>query len=216
MEKILLGGGGSERDERPIFELFASWVGASGSVLHLPIASGNAGKANFDWISSVLNPLGVHRIEMWTTLVNRSPAEIEKYKAIFIGGGNTYSLLQQLRVAGFGEAIRDFASRGGVSYGGSAGAIVLGRDISTCSYLDENTVGLTDIYGLDLLDGDSIWCHYQPTNDTLIRAHVKRRSSPTIALAETTGIWVRGHREYTPLGSGAVYRFTIDGKRRLS
>lgn len=213
--KVLLGGGGSEEDERPIFEIFASWVGASGSVLYLPIASEHAGKPHFDWLSSVLNPLGVHQVEMWTNLADHSLAEIDKYKAIFIGGGSTYNLLHQLRASGFDEAVRDFVRCGRVIYGGSAGAIALGRDISTCSHLDENSVGITNTLGLDLLDGDSVWCHYQPADDTLICAYVEHTNSSTIALAETTGVWVRGHREYIPLDSGVIYRFTTKGKHRL-
>jgi len=213
--KVLLGGGGSTEDEYPIFELFASWVDGSDSVLYLPIASSHVDRTYFDWISSVFNPLGIHRIEMWTNLAGRTPMEINKYRAIFIGGGNTFSLLHQLQVAGFDEAIRNFVNRGGVIYGGSAGAIALGRDISTCSHLDENSVGITNTLGLDLLDGDSVWCHYQPADDTLICAYVERTNSSTIALAETTGVWVRGHREYIPLGSGVIYRFTTKGKHRL-
>ena len=54
-----------------------------------------------------------------------------------------------------------FALRGGVVYGGSAGAIVLGANISTCAHMDHNDVGITDMHGLDLLDGHAVWCHYQ-------------------------------------------------------
>jgi dipeptidase E len=213
--RILLGGGGSAEDERPIFELFASWVGTPGSVLYLPIASGGAYEAHFDWISSALNPLGVHHVEMWTTLTGRDPAEIDRYEAIFIGGGNTFSLLNQLRTAGFEKAIGRFASRGGVIYGGSAGAIVLGRDISTCSHLDENAVGLTNTLGLDLLGGDSVWCHYHLADDALIHSHVERTNSPTLALSETSGLWARRHQEHITLGSGIVYRFTAAGKHAV-
>ena len=73
--RILLGGGGSAEDERAILERFASWVGAAGSVLYLPVAADHVDSGYFEWISSALNPLGVHHIDMWTTLVGRSPAE---------------------------------------------------------------------------------------------------------------------------------------------
>ena len=76
--KILLGGGGSAEDERPIMELFASWVGASGSVLYLPIALGESGQGYarcLTWLSSVLNPLGVHQIEL--SMLDRDPQNAE-------------------------------------------------------------------------------------------------------------------------------------------
>jgi dipeptidase E len=213
MNRILLGGGGSAEDERPVLECFASWVGGAGPVLYLPIAASDAGEAHFAWVSSVLNPLGVWRIEMWASLAGHAPAELDGYGAVFIGGGNTYSLLHQLRTTGFDEAIGDFARRGGVVYGGSAGAIVMGWDIGTCAHLDTNEVGLTDTSGLDLLGGDSVWCHYRPADDGLIHSYVERTGSPALALAETAGVWARGPGEYVPLGSGAVCRFTVGGKR---
>ncbi len=212
--RILLGGGGSEVDERPIFEVFAAWV-STGCVLYLPIASEPIRQSNLDWISAALNPLGIQRIEMWATLAGHAPEEVHPYQAIFIGGGNTYHLLDQLRSSGFDHSLQVFAARGGVIYGGSAGAIVLGRDISTCAHLDENTVSLADPSGLDLLNGDSVWCHYHSADDRLVQAHVERTQSPTIALAETRGVWFRGSGEYLPLGSGNLYRFTIDGKHAL-
>jgi dipeptidase E len=206
--RILLGGGGSAEDERPIFERFAAWVGASGAVLYLPIASTHAGEVYLNWISAALNPLDVRHIDMWTSLTGHAPVALDSYAALFIGGGNTYYLLHQLRISGLDQAIRDFARRDGVVYGGSAGAIVMGQDISPCAHLDENTVGLGDTSGLDLLHGDSVWCHYQQKHDARIRAYVERTHSASIALAETSGVWVRGPQMYTPLGSGSIYCFT--------
>jgi dipeptidase E len=213
--RILLGGGGSEEDERPIFELFASWVGA-GAVLYLPIAAEQASQRHLDWVSSALHPLGVTRIEMWATLNGRSPMEVHRFQAVFIGGGNTYALLHQLRASGFDQSLRDFVGRGGILYGGSAGAIVQGWDIATCAHLDQNTTGEPDSAGLDLLHGDSVWCHYQPVDDPLIRAYVERTHSITLALSETSGVWVRGRQDYRRLGAGDVYRFTPKGKHALS
>ena len=48
--------------------------------------------------------------------------------------------------------------------GGSAGAIIFGRDLEACRLDDANEVNLTDIDGFDVLDGISILCHY--TNRT--------------------------------------------------
>lgn len=94
-------------------------------------AVADAGQAQFDWISSALGPLGVGNIEMWTNLQDHDPREIFDYTGIFIGGGNTYHLLKQLQMSGFMETICEFATGGGVLYGGSAGAIIMGRDIDT-------------------------------------------------------------------------------------
>ena len=206
--RILLGGGGSAIDEHAILELFASWVGLTGPVLYLPIADPDAGRAHDEWIRATLNPFGVFDIETWYTLEGRSPGEIERYAGIFIGGGNTYYLLHQLRTADFAGAIIKYASNGRVLYGGSAGAIILGRDIGTCAHQDENSVGLCDTTGLDLAHGHAIWCHYQPSEKTLARAYVTATQVATIALPESAGVWLRGPGHFKLLGTGSVLRFT--------
>jgi dipeptidase E len=209
--RILLGGGGSAVDERAILERFASWVGLTEPVLYLPIATPNAGRTHDDWIRSALNPFGVSNIETWYTLEGHNPGEIEFYAGIFIGGGNSYYLLHQLRTADFAGAIVEYASNGRVLYGGSAGAIVLGRDIGTCAHQDENSVALCDNTGLNLAHGHAIWCHYQPAEDPLVRAYITATHVPTIALAETAGVWVQGPGRLVPLGTGCVLRFTPTG-----
>ena len=198
--RILLGGGGSAEDERPILERFAAWVGA-GRVLYLPIAAEQPGSAHLAWVTSVLTPLGVRQIEMWTTLAGHQPAELGSYTGIFMGGGNTYWLLHQLRAGGFGDPIRQYALQGGVVYGGSAGAIVLGANISTCAHMDHNDVGMTDMHGLDLLDGHAVWCHYRASDYPLCQAFIMRTRNSTFLLAETSGVWRRGPDDYVVLGA---------------
>lgn len=205
--RILLGGGGSAEDERLILERFAGWVNG-GSVLYLPIAAKEAGAPHLDWLTSVLRPLGVGAIEMWTELAGREPAALDGHTAIFIGGGNTYWLLHQVRSAGFEQPLRRFAERGGIVYGGSAGAILLGADIGTCAHMDENEVGLSDTRGLDLAGGRAIWCHYQPDDWPLCASFVRRRALRTLLLAETSGLWVRGPADFEGVGDGPVVEIT--------
>ena len=198
--RILLGGGGSAEDERPILARFVTWVSA-GRVLYLPIAAEQPGSAHLAWVTSVLTPLGVQQIDMWTTLNGHQPAKLGAYAGIFIGGGNTYWLLHQLRAGGFDNAIRRYAQEGGVVYGGSAGAIVLGANISTGAHMDHNDVGLTDMRGLDLLDGHAVWCHFQPSDYPLCQAFIMRTRIATFLLAETSGVWRRGPEDYVSLGA---------------
>lgn len=85
--RILLGGGGSADDEHPIFERFAAWIG-DGRVLYLPIAADQPGSTHLAWVVSILTPLGVHHVDMWTSLAGHQAAELATYAGIFIGGGN--------------------------------------------------------------------------------------------------------------------------------
>jgi dipeptidase E len=102
--------------------------------------------------------------------------------------------------------LRRFIERGGIVYGGSAGAIILGRDIMTAAHLDVNEVGLQDTAGLDLLNGYSVWCHYQPTDDARIHAYIARSTFPLIALSEQAGVLVEDGR-VVALGTGPTVVF---------
>lgn len=203
--RILLGGGGSAADERPLLEQFASWLNPQEPLLYLPLAMPGAGPAQFSWINTALEPFGIKHITMWTALDRHQPQELEAYAAIFIGGGNTYHLLDQLRSARFLPALRAYAQAGGILYGGSAGAILLGRDIDTCAHMDQNIPGIKDTAGLDLVHGRAIWCHYTPAADPMVAEYMARKRIPVIALAETAGLWVRGPGDIISLGTEAVY-----------
>lgn len=132
---------------------------------------------------------------------------------IVLGGGNTYHLLHQLRTSGFAGAIAQFAAEGRPLYGGSAGGIALGRNIGTCAHMDENAVGLKDRAGLDLIHGHAVWCHYRSADDPLLHAYVAETQISTIALAETSGLWVRGPGRLQPLGTSPVLCFTPTGRQ---
>lgn len=205
--RILLGGGGSAEEERPILDRFAAWVGG-GSVLYLPIAADQPGAAHWAWLASVLHPRGVQTIDMWTELSGRDPAALDGYAAIFIGGGNTYWLLHQVRSAGFEQPLRRFAQRGGIVYGGSAGAILLGADIGTCAHMDENHIGIHDTRGLNLVGGRAVWCHYQPSDWPLCTSFVRRCGLVTLLLAEASGLWVRSPADYLAIGFEPVIELT--------
>ena len=48
----------------------------------------------------------------------------------------------------------------GVVYGGSAGAIIFGKDLDSCKMDDKNEVGLIDINGFNMINDYSLLCHY--------------------------------------------------------
>ena len=55
---------------------------------------------------------------------------------VYIAGGYTYYLLEQIRSTGFDTVLTDFVRRGGMYVGASAGALIAGPDIEPCSRLD--------------------------------------------------------------------------------
>jgi dipeptidase E len=149
---------------------------------------------------------------MWTDVANRTDANLQPYAGVYIGGGNTFKLLHTLKSTGFMGVLRRFIERGGIVYGGSAGANILGRDIMTAAHLDVNEVGLQDTEGLNLLDDYSVSCHYQPADDTRIHAYIARSSFSVIALSERSGVFVR-NRRVMALGSEPTIVFQADSRQ---
>ena len=192
-KRLILAGGGDAEDSRPLDELFAAWTGRGGRMLYVPVAMDERVRSYsscYEWVSSVFAPLGVGEIEMWTELPGGNYSDLARFDSVYIGGGNTYDLLHAMRSSGFDEALVRFSDRGGAVYGGSAGAAVLGRDISTVASMDTNGVGLIDTRGLDLAGGYSVWVHYGAWYDHRIRRYVAEREQLVLALPERAGVSV--------------------------
>ena len=86
------------------------------------------------------------------------------YSAIFIGGGNTYKLLKGIKDSRVFGKLKEFISNDGIVFGGSAGAIIFGKDLDACKLDDTNYVNLEDTEGFDVLNGISLLCHYTNRN----------------------------------------------------
>lgn len=92
------------------------------------------------------------------TLTGKSKEEVKEMlnntDFVFVSGGNTFFLLQQMRKSGFSHLIADAVKRGVIYGGSSAGSIVAGPDISLTVGLDDPTFApeLTDYQGLGLVD----------------------------------------------------------------
>jgi dipeptidase E len=73
---------------------------------------------------------------------------------IYITGGNTFYLLQELRRAGADKLIVDEINKGKLYIGESAGAIIMAKDIEYSSAMDDKTKApeLKDSAGLGLVD----------------------------------------------------------------
>ena len=97
--RLILAGGGDAPDSHPLDALFAGWIGPGGRLLYLPVATGNPAGYRDDlvWVSAIFRPLGVGAIEMWTTLAGRDAGHLTNFDGIYIGGGNTFHLLDLLR-----------------------------------------------------------------------------------------------------------------------
>jgi dipeptidase E len=214
--KIVLAGGGSEKDSRLLDEVFASWLAPDQKILYLPLAL--RGIRPFDeclkWIRATFLPLNFTNIEMWTDFSGHQADELIKFRAIYIGGGNTYSLLAQFLESRFDRHLIEYVSHGGIIYGGSAGAALLGKDIRTADHIDHNNVGLTETKGLNLIKNHAVWVHYQPQEDDLIYEFQSKYDQSVLAISERTGVVLDNSGIYS-VGFESAYQFDGKGKRKI-
>lgn len=208
--RVAFGGGGEAEDERRVLDLFGSWVG-DGRLLYVPIAMAPPYEACLEWVTAALDSSGIANIAMATSS-EQVVSELPRSDAVFIGGGNTYSLLHALRANEADRLLRRTAEGGCPVYGGSAGAILLGRDIDTSKHADPNDVGLTDTSGLDLALGYAVWCHHVRGDDSRIRDFVAATSHEVIAIPERGGL-ARIGDTISVVGPGPAKVFGPSGSR---
>jgi dipeptidase E len=127
---------------------------------------------------------------------DREPlATLAAAEALFMGGGNTYALLQRLRAAGLLEAIRSRVAAGMPYLGASAGSNVAGPTILTTN--DWNVMALDRFDALGLVgfninphyrETDPVMAPYSETRDDRIREYHVANTNPVLGLEE--GAWV--------------------------
>lgn len=93
--------------------------------------------------------------------------DIDNYDVIYVCGGNTFYLLNEIRQTKFDQKIIDFINQGGLYVGVSAGSIIVCPDISIAAPFDPNDIGLQDTTGLKIID-KVITPHYQNKEKQII------------------------------------------------
>ncbi|MFZ3579755.1 Type 1 glutamine amidotransferase-like domain-containing protein [Virgibacillus sp. DJP39] len=217
MGKLILAGGGDAEQSLSIDKEFASLIDKEKPLLYIPIAMDTNSipyDSCFNWINGVFNPLGIEDITMWTEseLNNKSVEALMPFSAVYIGGGNTFSLLNDFNETFFTNVLKEYLAKGGTIYGGSAGAIIFGENIRTCSHVDSNHAGLKEFYGLGLVKNYSIWCHYKVENDTLISDYISHYKNPVISLPEETALFI-DDEVIKVIGTQPAYLFGEENKK---
>ncbi len=190
MKNIFLAGGGSERDSWEIDKKFVETLDRAKPLVYIPNAAGESEyPACLEWFKSAMAPLGVGDIGMWDNLNPRR--SIDEISGIYLGGGGTGKLLEELRDSGFAEYLVKAAGSGVPVYGGSAGAIILGKDVRTDQ---EIKGGLGDYAGLDLIEGFSVFPHYSAKQAGNVSKLARDLDLRIIAVPEKSGVRFSGTR----------------------
>jgi len=191
MTKIFLGGGGSESDSLYLDKRFVSMLDLEKPVFYIPVAMKSRPYSEcLEWFTSIMSPLGVKKIEMITNLEKVNENELNSSCGIYIGGGDTTKLITEIHKSGFDKRLLSYINTERPTYGGSAGAIILGADVRTAP----ESKDLDDITakGLNVLSGYSVHAHYD-ARKVNIQQLFEKNKQPIIAISEHTGVYVENN-----------------------
>ncbi len=212
--RLFLNGGGSAEQSSELDDLFASRLSRR-SLLYIPQAAAPVPwsfQDAYEWIRNHDSFDGL-RIAMWETLVERTYDELDDFDALFLMGGNTFTLLHEARRSGFVDLLRKFIDSDRIVYGISAGALVLGKNIETAAVgaeADSNDAGITDLSGLDCLRSHNFITHYEPADEGT-RAYIADSAIPLIALPEPAGLVIEDG-DASVVGTSPVHVFRAGGE----
>lgn len=106
--------------------------------------------------AKILESIGltVEVLEVSSVSPVRTADRLTQNDIIYVGGGNTFFLLQELRRSGADQIITREVNRGKLYIGESAGAVIACPDIGYCAGMDssEKAPELADYTGLGLVD----------------------------------------------------------------
>lgn len=132
---------------------------------------------------------------IWYTLKYKNKKQLEEELSdadiIWVGGGNTFYLLDISRKIGFLDVISDLIRNKNIAYGGiSAGTVILAKNIESAGwepYGDPNDVKISDFKSLGLIDFVPI-VHYEKIEHENIINKYKKSEEKVFGIPNETMI----------------------------
>lgn len=224
--KLFLCGGGDGNQTIEAYKKFNEEINHDKPLLYIPLAmQSDRYDSCYKWITEELKNIDVPRIDMVRSADELVSKNLTDYSALFIGGGNTYKLLKDLKDSGSFEKIKEYMNNDGIIFGGSAGAIIFGECIDTCKYDDTNDVCLQDWMGFNAINNFSILCHFTNRNKEKTETNKKylqelSHEEKIIALPEEDTIYcddgkfeVIGNRPYYIFEEGNIIVYNSNSDR---
>lgn len=236
--QLMLCGGGDGKQNTQANQHLNEIIDHTRPILYIPLAMDekvHSYDSCYEWIKGELRNVDIPSIEMVRTFEELASKDLEKYAALFIGGGNTYKLLLGLKSTKAFANIKNYLNNNGIIIGGSAGTVIFGYDINIISSMDPNDVNLIDTKGFDMLSGISIFPHYTNKKSTLTEQENEKRLinftnsiinfSKTVgevfAIPEEDAIYVNdnsieflGTRPYFIFKNGIMEKYEIENNKQ--
>jgi len=217
--KIYITGGGESENYRDLDKHFLANFGKNNNLLLLPMANDQEDFEDcLERIEATYQDLG-HKgaVELLEDLTQFSLNQLANYPAIYIDGGNTFTLIEQIRNNSFIDCLKKYSQNGGIIHADSAGGIILGAHVKTAFIgedSDDNQEKTQNFSGTGLLKDWAIHCHYDPHEDELLQDIVYESGLPILALSEYTGVYIEDH-ELSVFGQQDLSVLNMMGKKLI-
>ncbi len=196
--KLVFYSGGDDKDNRQLDKTFIELLGKKNPVVTFIPSSSYLSEQEFKVFVKHYSKYKISRFIHFPIDVPFDKImfqEVMRSDAIHMGGGNTFYFLNTLRKAKLLSNLRQFAEKGGVLTGLSAGAIIMTENIELAGYpefdRDENMVGLKNFSSLGLVDF-AFFPHFKNSSryDTAFKCYSKLKSKVIYACPDGAGIVV--------------------------
>lgn len=215
--QIILTGGGDSKYFKSIDRKFKKLMPALSNIMLIPVATNRRNHSYcLKRIKETFDQLKFNKISVCSELDKLKYDTLELHHALYIDGGNTFKLIQSIRNSNFKKLVTKFIAKNGIINADSAGAIVLGKNISTAligKIADKNSVQINKYQGMNMLYNYSIHCHFDPKEEMQELLKFSKLKGATLALTEKTAIYLNG-RKGEVIGLGHLYIFK-NGKLKV-
>lgn len=139
----------------------------------------------------MLQDMGFHVIDL--SLKDKIESEVrdvlDKADIIFVGGGNTFYLLDQANKSGFTKVTPEYVNKGVLYIGGSAGSYIACPTIEAAGWMnsDRNVVNITDLTAMNLVPY-IIKAHYEPQKSVAIKEAMRNCKYPVKILTDNQAL----------------------------
>jgi dipeptidase E len=147
----------------------------------------------------------VRDIDLANQTVGESVATLKSCDAVYVAGGNTFYLLQEIKRNGFDSALVEYVESRRPYVGASAGAVIIGPSIEPVKTIDDPSVAkeLSDFTGLGLT-GFMVLPHYGKEKYLdLYQSVIEEYQSEyeIVALRDDEALLVSGRLDYEQVAS---------------
>lgn len=229
--KLFLNGGGCGKQTILTYKEINKIIDHNKPVLYIPLAMDKTDHpydSCHEWIKEEISSIDIPNIEMVRSFEELADKDFNKYSLIYIGGGNTYKLLNGIKTTHTYDKLKEYIKNDGIVYGSSAGAVIFGKDINIIEAMDNNDIGIKDTSGFDYLNGISLFVHYtnyrskytEEENKKLTKKYTDfivnytKNNEKVIAFPEEDTVFFDG-KNIRVIGELAYYTFENGKKQKI-